>query len=308
MTTLAYARSTAAAVAVASIAAMATALSPAHADDWRQSYDEITLVRTVSSTEVDRRENWEPIADFLSERLGIDVELSLVSEHAVAIEALDGGHAHLARIGPSAYAVGHRVTGGKLDPLVSELDADGNDGYYSIVIVPQDSPVQTLDDLEGAEFAFTAASSASGFVAPNFFLRDAGYDPDTYFANTVLAGNHSNAVLGVARGNYDAAATWWAGEDHGPISTMIEDGMIEPGSVRVIWESPLLPFGPYVAHTDLPEDMREAIREALLALPVDAPDLFEASTGGGASGLVATSHEVYEGIIAMTEAAEQQRR
>lgn len=63
----------------------------------------------------------------------------------------------------------------KIHPIVTEIDEETQTSkYYSLIIVPADSLVQSTAELKGKVFAFGDVSSTSGSLYPRFMLDKAG--------------------------------------------------------------------------------------------------------------------------------------
>ena len=173
----------------------------------------------------------------------------------------------------------------------------------------KDSPYQTIQDLKGKAFAFADPNSTSGFLVPSYYLRKQGITPDAFFGKTGFSGSHENSILAVLNGTYDAAATWWNDETYGNISRMEEKGMIPRGNTRIIWKSPRLPGDPvWVIHKDLPGQMIQDIKAALLHLPTASPEAWKDLVGGTSSALKEVSEKDYEDIIEMRKENLKQRK
>src|SRR5688500_8176670 len=96
--------------------------------------------------------------------------------------------------------------------------------------------------LEGLTRTFggqAAVSDVSLAVPPGSFV-------DSFFKSPV-SGGHTQSVLGVLNGTYDAAFTWTTKEDgYGQIRTMIDKGMLKRDQIRIVWESSLVPPPPVI--------------------------------------------------------------
>jgi phosphonate transport system substrate-binding protein len=114
--------------------------------------------------------------------------------------------------------------------------------------------------------------------------------------------------MALLNGTFDCAATWWRSETRSNPKRMEEKGMIKPGQWRVIWKSPRLPSSPWAVHTDLPQAMRDDIRNALYNMKKDGPDAWQALTDGKASGYRLVTHKDYEAIVRMIEYNLKKRR
>ena len=288
-------------------AAIVLTAGPAAAD-WREQFPELEMGIITSENEADRLARYEPIVAYFEEALGVPVTIRNATDYAGVIEALNAETIQIARLGPASYAQAWIVMNGSVTPLVGEVALDGTFGYHSVIVVPTDSPFQSIEDLEGQSLAFADPNSTSGFQAPSYFLREEGIIADEYFSETGFSGSHENSVMAILDGTYDAAATWWRDEERSNFRRMAEKDMIPEGAVRVIWQSPKLPASPWAVHADLPEDLQSDVRQALLNMRTADPVAFESLTDGQAGGLIEVDHEAYEPIVRMIQFNQRERR
>jgi phosphonate transport system substrate-binding protein len=78
--------------------------------------------------------------------------------------------------------------------------------YWAQVLVPRDSDIDSLDDLEGLSWAFPDSGSTSGFMVPTLLFDQNGVTP----GEQVEAGGHPQAALAVYRGEADFATTFFS--------------------------------------------------------------------------------------------------
>lgn len=296
-----------AAIAATLAAGAALAALPAAAD-WRDQKKELTLGVITSENEADRIERYKPVQAYMEKALGVEIKWRSATDYAGVIEGLKAGKIDIARFGPASYAKAWIVMNGEVEPLAGELNNDGDFGYFSVVVVKNDSPYQKIEDLKGKKFAFADPNSTSGHQAPRFFLQEAGIDADSFFGETAFSGSHENSVMALLNGTFDGAATWLNSDERSNMTRMAGKGMIEPGQWRVIWKSPRLPSSPWAMATASPADMRADVKAMLLNMKDEAPDAWQALTDGKASALRAVTHEDYEAIVRMIKANERQRR
>lgn len=291
----------------ATAAFAAAAFAGTAAADWRKQYPEVTLGVITSENEADRVVRYRPVMEYFEKKLGVRINWRSATDYAGIIEGVKAKKVEIARFGPAAYAQAWIVTEGQVEPLVGELDPAGDFGYYSVVVVKNDSPFKTMDDLKGKTFAFADPNSTSGFQAPSYFMREAGIDPTTFFGSTTFSGSHENSIMALVNGSVDAAATW-ARTSIGNVSRMEGKGMIPAGSTRTVWTSPLLPASPWAMPTWLPEEMRRDVTKVLLDMPTEGKDAWLALTDGKAAGFKQTTHEEYDPIVRMIRENLRQRR
>lgn len=282
--------------------------TPTLAAGWRDQFKEIRFGISSSENEKDALARHEGMAAYLSKRLGVPVRVFRSTDYAGLIEAMNSNNLDFAQMGAANYALGRKVMGERMVALATNEDNEGSRGYHSIIVVKGDSPYKTLDDLRGRTIAFADPNSTSGYAVPTYFLRRDGKAPETFFSRTGFAGSHEQGVTAVVNGTFDAAATSWTNEKRGNAQRMVEKGMIPAGSYRIIWTSPQIPQGPYVARAEVPEDLRREFLDALLAVPEADPAAWKRYSDGLLRRPVPISHEAYVDIIAITEANTQDRR
>lgn len=296
------------ALAAAGLASPALAQQQPAASSWRQRFPEIRIGISSAENEGAALARQEPMAAYLSRELGVPVRLYRTSDYAGLVEAMRADQIEFARFGPAVYSLGRRVLGEKLRPLFRDVDNNGQEGYFSIVIVRADSPFRTIEDLRGRQFAFVDPNSTSGFAFPSYFLRRQGFDPRTHFRATVFAGSHDNVVLATARGQFEGGATFEVNEQSGVPQRMVNRGMIPAGSLRTIWRSPLIPASPFTARADLPEELVQAYIRAMQEMREKAPDVWRTFTDGQVLRYAPARHEDYLDVIAVMEELERSRR
>lgn len=291
--------------------AIVASLGAPAAADWRNDISVIRIATAASDDEAARRARYLPVAQFLSERLGVTVELIVTSEHAATAEAFLNGFVEVADMGTQAYAIMTEQAPGSVRPFATQLNADGSFGYNAAVLVRADNDeVNDLMDLEGKTVAFPSQSSNSGTIAPMYFLaNNHGIDNlEAFFGDTGFSGSHNNSVLGVVQGTYDAAFVWYRGETNNAARSLVERGEVNEDDLKWVWVSPDMPTNPWVVSTALPEEAQNEIIAAIMAMNDDGSAALDAMSEGTSAGLAPVSHDDYLDIIAIREFAMQQRR
>ena len=295
-------RRTLTALTLASAATLALGAATGNAADWRQKYKEVSVGVVTSENEADRLTRYKPVLAYFKKALGVKVNWRSATDYAGIIEGVKAGKIEIARFGPASYAKAWLVTKGAVEPLVGELDSDGNFGYYSVVIVKKDSPYKTVKDLAGKKFAFADPNSTSGHQTPRYFLGESGIDVDKFFGSTAFSGSHENSVIALLNGTFDATATWYRSPQNSNMTRMESKKMIEPGQWRVIWESPRIPSSPWAMSTKLPPEMRADVTQALIKMKDADPVAWKSLTDGKANAYREVTHKEYEAIVRMIKA------
>jgi phosphonate transport system substrate-binding protein len=152
--------------------------------------------------------------------------------------------------------------------FVQSVAVGGEPGYWSVVIVPKDSPIQSIDDVlkcdKSINFGLGDPNSTSGYLVPMTFVFGArGIDPKACFKNVTNA-NHETNAMAVANKQLDAAAN--NTENMALIKQNKPDAY---ANIREIWRSPLIPSDPIVWRKDVSEDTKEKLRDFFLTYGTD---------------------------------------
>jgi len=285
------------------------------AKTWR---DEVPVIRVGligGENETDRLARFDRYSEFMEQRLGVKLKAFPASDYAGVMQALAAGQLEMATLGSSGYAGVYLDTDGAVEPLVTNTEVDGSRGYVSVMYVRADSPYKTLEDLRGASLAFADPNSTSGYLVPRAELRAQGKEPSEFFGRTGFAGGHEQAVIAVLNGQYDAGVTWASGIGdkaegftRGNLRSMVDKGMLDMSNLRIIWQSRLIPNGPTVVRTDLPQELKDLLRGVLVAMHFEVPEIYKDISRGEGQGFVAVDHGFYAPIIEMRQEELEGRR
>lgn len=145
-------------------------------------------------------QRFKPIAQQIGHEMGRPVRLEIQPDYATNLEAIGLGRVDFAYIGPAAYV---RLVEdyGKV-PLLGRVSVNGSPLLHGAIIVRDDSPAQSIKDLDGGHFAFASPDSTMGHTVPRYLLN---LNNVTLGAQTFVSA-HVNVVLGVLMGRFDAGA------------------------------------------------------------------------------------------------------
>ena len=292
--------------AVAGIAALGLASTPALAD-WKDTYKELVIaaVPDENATGIERR--YEPFRQYLEKQLGVPVKLRIANDYAAVIEGQIAGNIHIATYGPSSYARAW-MNGAKIEPFAMQVNKDGTKGYYSVLWVKADSPYQKFEDLKGKNLGLVDPNSTSGNNVPRFAMNKMGVKPEEYFANVVYTGSHENAIIALQQGQVDAAFNWWNDENESMLKRMERKNMAKYDDFRMIFKSDQIVNSPVAYLSDMPDDLKTAIRSAFFDVEKNDPEAFQVLTDGEAQVWAPTSHKDYEVIVELNTFVDSLRK
>src|ERR1700741_383544 len=295
--------------------AAATFTASASAEDWKAKYPEITFAVVPAENASGVTERFTPFVNYLSKQLGIKVNLRVANDYAAVIEGQRAGNIHIGYYGPASFARA-RVTGVKTDAFVIDVNADGSKGYYSVFYVLAKSPYHQPSELKGKTLGLVDPNSTSGNNMPRFKMNQMGVDPDSYFSKVIFTGSHENAVLALAQGTVDAAANWWNADDDSNLTRMLNKNMVKAADgtpmkkedFRIIAKSDLIINSPTAYLSDLPDDMKAAIKQAFLDAPQKEPETFKKLPDGKNKPWETVANEDYNKTIELIKFVDTLRK
>ena len=154
-----------------------------------------------------------PFADYLSEKLGMDVNVTLATDYSTIVEAMASGKVDLGIMPPAAYVQARNLDAAEalLSSQLVAYDEDTEqpleDTYTSTfkgeVLVKADSDMESLEDLKGKKIATLSPNSASGYIYPVAEMKDLGIDPLTDCTLTTV-NDIPSEITAVLNGQQDA--------------------------------------------------------------------------------------------------------
>ncbi len=205
--------------------------------------------------------SYRGLVAYLGKKIGRPAELIQRQTYAETNDLVRRGDVDIALVCSGAYVAGQRDFGME---LLAAPQMNGEVVYYSYLVVPGNSSVQTLPQLRGKVFAFTDPLSNSGRLSPAYLLWQMGERPDTFFQKTIYTYSHDNSLKAVADGLVDGAA----------VDSLVYDAILtrEPRyaeRVRIIYRSPPYGMPPVVVPPGLDPTLKVQLRDALLNMHQD---------------------------------------
>jgi len=256
------------------------------------------LLSTESAPEVTRR--WEPILAQLEKDLGVKVKPIMASDYRGTIEALKFKKAEIGHLGPKSYVEATNDNYANVEPVVQIRHSNGSLGYRSCLIVHADSDLFSPEDIGGKTFAFNDPNSTSGYLVPmTMFLNEMGINPKQHFSKLTFSGSHEASILAVMNKKVEVAST-----NLPDVQQLTREGKVPRGALRIIWVSKLIPNDPIVVRKDLPDSLRQAIQDSLLAMQEKHPEVF-AAAGSIVGGFQKVDDAKYQVIRELNETSKR---
>ena len=228
----------------------------------------------IISTEstVGLKKSFEPWLAAMSKSIGIPVKGFYAPDYAGVIEAMRFNKVHVAWYGNKSAMEAVKRANGEI--CAQTVDADGNPGYWSLIVAHQDSKLNSIDDIIAAgkdlKFGNGDPNSTSGYLIPTYYIwSKRGIDPNTHFGK-VRSANHETNLMAVASKQVDFAAN--------NTESMRRLELKNPElykQIKILWKSPLIPSDPLVWRKDLSREMKAKIKGFLLAYGRFGPNAAE---------------------------------
>ncbi|WP_026675494.1 phosphate/phosphite/phosphonate ABC transporter substrate-binding protein [Alkalihalobacterium bogoriense] len=231
--------------------------------------DELVMGFVPSQDSANIADTIAPLADRLSEELGIPVRGEVMTNYTATVEAMGNNQVHIGFLPPFGYVLGTE----RYDHIQAVLKSvrHGSSTYKAQYVVRTDSDIQSLEDLEGKIWAFADPTSTSGYLFPAAQLMDdyGVTDVENFFSNLITAGGHDNALIQVLEGDADVATTF---DD---ARTAIEEDYPEVmDELRILDYTDDIPNDTISVSTNLPQDLIDRIIEVFLSFN-DDPEMIE---------------------------------
>lgn len=225
------------------------------------------LISTESANQ--NRTMWAPVIEAMSKETGRPVQPFFASDYAGIIEALRFRQVDLAWMGNKAAMEAVDRAGAEV--FVRQIDGTGRDGYEAVIIVRDDSPLRTPEDVAARAKELVLGigdpNSTSGFVVPVcHFFGPRGLDPRRGFKLTRTS-NHEGNLMAVVAGQVDVATN--NTQNLHRFALKFPD---RAKRLRTVWTSPVIPNDPMVWRRDLAPEAKQAVRAFFLRYGQSGPN------------------------------------
>jgi len=194
-----------------------------------------------------------PLTKYLSDKLGRTVSLKLSPNMGVAIEETATGKVDLAYLTPVAYLKAKDK--GDAQVLVKTV-TDGKASFQLMIVVKEDSPIKSVQDLVGKSFAFGDKRA----LLQQATVVEAGVKLEQ-FSEYEFLGHYDNIARAVLNSDFDAG--------------VLKDTMAfkwEGKGLRILYRSPQLPPYNIAVSAKVDKKLVAQLRDAFLSLDGKNPE------------------------------------
>jgi phosphonate transport system substrate-binding protein len=194
----------------------------------------------------------KPLTEYLTEKLGHPVRLKLAPNMPTAIEEVANAKVELAYLTPVAYI--RSKESGNTRVLVKTVTKN-KASFKLMIVVREDSPIQTVDQLAGKRFAFGDKAA----LLQRATVVGAGMPIDK-LGSVDFLGHYDNIVRAVLHRDFDAG--------------ILKDTMAykwQGKGIRILYESPDLPPYNIAVSRKIDDKLFKILQDAFLSLDMNNP-------------------------------------
>ena len=250
-----------------------------------------------------------PFADYLSEKLGMDVNVTLATDYSTIVEAMASGKVDLGIMPPAAYVQARNLDAAEaiLSSQLVKYDEDTEEpieGEYTStfkgeVLVKADSDMESLEDLKGKKIATLSPNSASEYIYPVAEMKDLGIDPLTDCTLTTV-NDIPSEMTAVLNGQQDACFVF-QGARYVFSSKFTDYDLYKDLKVLYLTDGDI-PNDAIAVQPSMDEDLKAQIKDVFLNMANDEEGK-EAMSLWGHTGYGEADESAYDTIEAYTDKA-----
>ncbi len=258
----------------------------------------LTIALLPERNVFEQKKRYEPIKEYLEARLGRPVNFKLLDSYQLIFSELLERRVDGAFFGSMNGTIA-QIRGG-VEILARPVDLNGVSTYSGLIFTSEGSGV-TADPAtwRGKRIALVNKVTTAGYLYPLDLLRRTGFagKPEGYFSKVIFTGSHDAAILAVFNGEADVGACK---------NTVYDEFVrLHPEVARaltVLEESPHVPQNGLGVRADLPAELREQLREALVDME-RSEEGKRALRRFQAQRFIPTTLADYEPVVAMARSA-----
>lgn len=206
-------------------------------------------------------EDVKPIADYLSQKMGVKVEAFTASNYIGVVEGIGSGSVDFGIIPPFSSVLAQKQSNAQ--PLLTSKGKSGKSGYTAELYVRKDSGIKSLQDVKGKKVAFVDPSSSSGYIYPGAMLVQSGINLEKDISYQ-FSGGHDKSLQLLLNKDVDVIATFDGVEER--------YGKEFPAAltdIEKLASSDTIPGIMVTASNKMDKELQEKLKQALLDMEKD---------------------------------------
>lgn len=193
---------------------------------------------------------WTPICNYLSEKTGKKIQFSTAKDIPTFERRLLAGQYDIAYMNPYHYTVFHQKPGYQAIARQKDKKIKG------IVVVKKDSPIRSLEELDGKKLAFPSPAAFAASVLPRAKMKTDGINITPRYVSS-----HDSVYLNVSKKLFSAGG--------GVMRTFNNTDANVKADLRILWTTPGYTPHAIASKPGLDAKTIELIGQALISMNID---------------------------------------
>ena len=206
----------------------------------------------------DQMERYRYLAAYLSNQLGVKVNLTIMSRYGEVIKRfralrLDGAFL-------TSYTAHLGIRELDLEPVANPVNLNGESTAQGLIFVRQDSGIRDTRDMRGKSIVFVDPATMEGYLFPLAYFRRQGVtDTSRFFSRFYFSGSHASTIFAVLDGRADIGSA-----KNTVFNRLVQSDPSISQELRIIARSPKVPEVTLCITKEAGQGMRERLSAVLL--------------------------------------------
>ncbi|MGV1099086.1 phosphate/phosphite/phosphonate ABC transporter substrate-binding protein [Thiovibrio sp. JS02] len=206
----------------------------------------------------DQMERHRFLAGYLSEQLGVKVDLTIMSRYGEVLERFKSLKLDGAFLSSYTAAMGIRQLG--LTPIVHPVNLSGELTSQGYIFVRKDSGIREVRDMRGKSIVLVDPATMEGYLFPLAYLRQHGVtDLNSSFSRYFFSGSHASAIFAVLDGRAEVGSA-----KNTIFHKLARNDPSIDQELEIIAQSPKVPEVTLCIKNDIARDLREKLGTVLV--------------------------------------------
>ncbi len=222
---------------------------------------------------------WTPVLEYLSKKTGLELTFATAKDIPTFEKRLLEGEYDLSYMNPYHFTFFNKQVGYRA------MVHRAGKGIQGLVVVRKDSPIQSLEELQGQKLAFPSPAAFAASVLPRGEMRSAGIDIEPVYVSS-----HDSVYLNVEKGFFKAG---------GGIGRTLNNTAPEvKNQLRVLWQTKVYTPHAIASHSRVSLGVHQKVTDALVGMSRD-PEGIALLKSMSVSGFVPAKDEDWDDVRAL---------
>jgi phosphonate transport system substrate-binding protein len=223
-----------------------------------ENYQELLIGIEPEHNIFDQVERYRHLADYLSNQLGVEIKLTIMSRYGEVIKRFKSLRLDGAFLSPYTATMGIKEL--NLEPLVNPVNLNGESTTQGYIFVRKDSNIRSIADMRGGTIAFVDPATLEGYLFPLLFLKQHGVNNiNTFFSRSYFTGSHASTIYAVLDGRADIGAA-----KSTVYKKLVKSDPTIGQELGIIAESLKVPEFTLCIKSEIDQDLRDRLSDLLL--------------------------------------------